>query len=142
MARIKIELPSQFIYQTEIPVRITDLNYGGHMGNDVLLSMLHEARMQWFASLGYPSEVAIEGVGVIMTDAALVYKAETFYGETLQIHLALTDFNKYGFDVVYKIMGKQSAKEIAHAKTGLVFFDYSARKISPIPPPFLQKVKD
>ena len=141
MVRIKIDLPAQYIFETEIPVRITDLNYGGHVGNDVLLSIMHESRMQWFAALGYPSELNIEGLGVIMTDAALVYKSETFYGETLRIQLALTDFNTYGFDVVYRISGKQSGKDTSHAKTGIVFFDYSARKIRPIPEAFQEKVR-
>jgi len=46
MARIKIEIPDKFIYKTEIPIRITDINYGGHLGNDSLLSIIHEARVR------------------------------------------------------------------------------------------------
>ena len=37
MPRIKLELHEILIYSTEIPVRITDINYGGHLGNDSIL---------------------------------------------------------------------------------------------------------
>jgi acyl-CoA thioesterase FadM len=53
MARIKLQLPQQFIFSTLIPVRITDINYGNHVGNDAILSLLHEARMQFLNKAGY-----------------------------------------------------------------------------------------
>lgn len=134
MARIKLELPEKFLFKTEIEIRVTDLNYGGHVGNDTILSLMHEARMQLFNHLGYKNETDdIAGVGVIMTDAAVVYKAETFYGETVLIELAVRDFNKYGFDFVYKLSSKDSGKEIARGKTGIVCFDYSQGKIAQLP---------
>ncbi|WP_255669390.1 hypothetical protein [Myroides oncorhynchi] len=43
MARVKLNLPTEFIFETKIPVRITDLNYGNHLGNDKLLSISHAA---------------------------------------------------------------------------------------------------
>ena len=53
MARIKIAVPPQFTFSTQIPVRITDINYGGHLGNDALLALLHEARVQFLRRYGY-----------------------------------------------------------------------------------------
>ena len=47
MARIKLDLPERFPFSTELRVRITDVNYGGHMGNDSLLGLLHEARVRF-----------------------------------------------------------------------------------------------
>ncbi len=44
MPRVELELPERFQFVTEIPLRITDINYGGHLGNDALLSLLHEAQ--------------------------------------------------------------------------------------------------
>jgi acyl-CoA thioesterase FadM len=70
MERIKINLPEAFSFSTNIPVRITDLNYGGHVGNDAFLSLLHEARMQFLQQFGY-SEMNVEGVGLIMSDVGI-----------------------------------------------------------------------
>ena len=46
MARVKLELPAQFNFRTNIPIRIQDLNYGNHVGNDAILSIMHEARLR------------------------------------------------------------------------------------------------
>ncbi len=67
MARVKIDVPDEFSYTTHIPVRITDLNYGGHVGNDTILSLIHEARIQFLGHYGY-GELNMEGVGLIMSD--------------------------------------------------------------------------
>ena len=77
--RVQLQLPETFSFQTEIPVRITDINYGNHLGNDAILSMMHEARVQFLQSLGY-TELDVEGAGMIMADTAIIYKGEGFYG--------------------------------------------------------------
>ena len=66
MARINIDLPGDFKFSTTIPVRITDLNYGGHVGNDAILSIIHEARMQFLHHFGY-SEINFGGTTALVT---------------------------------------------------------------------------
>ena len=73
MARIHLNLPAHFPFCAELRVRITDVNYGGHMGNDALLGLLHEARVQFLAHYGL-SELDIGGLGIIMADSVIVYK--------------------------------------------------------------------
>ena len=53
MARIKIDLPGKFVFSTKIPVRITDINFGGHVGNDTILSIVHETSAQFFKNCVY-----------------------------------------------------------------------------------------
>lgn len=139
MPRIKIEMPENYSFSTELPVRISDINYGGHLGNDAVLSMVHEARVRFLNHYHY-NELDVEGLGIIMTDSAIVYKAESFYGEKIQIDVAVGDFNKYGCDFYYLITNKETAVEIAHAKTGIVFFDYEERKVTAVPEVFQSKV--
>jgi acyl-CoA thioesterase FadM len=138
MPRIKIELPVKFIFQTEIPIRITDINYGGHLGNDSLLSIIHEARLRFLNHLGY-SESNVEGVGIIMIDSAIQYKSEGFYGDKLVVEVTVKDFTGIGCDFVYRLSNKNSKKEIALAKTGIVFFDYEKRKTARVPSEFKNK---
>lgn len=141
MARIKIEIPQKFIFRTEIPIRITDINYGGHLGNDSLLSIIHEARVRLLKSLGY-SESDVEGNGIIMIDAAIQYKSEGFYGDELIVEVAVNDFTGIGCDFVYRITNKNTSKEIALAKTGIVFFNYEKRKTAPVPEKFKKKIEE
>ena len=133
MARVKVALPDTFSCTTEIPVRITDLNYGGHLGNDALLGILHEARVQFLRSLGMENDYdPVSKLGLIMVDAAVEYKGEAFHGDVLHINMAAADPNKYGFDVVYHVHN-QAGKEIARAKTGMLCFDYNVRKLRLLP---------
>jgi acyl-CoA thioesterase FadM len=84
MSRVKVDLPDKFIFITEIPVRITDINYGGHLGNDSVLSIVHEARLQFLSNMSF-SEKDVDGKGIIMVDAAVQYISEGFYGDILKI---------------------------------------------------------
>lgn len=141
MPRIKVKIPDKIIFSTEIPVRISDINYGGHLGNDSLLSIIHEARVRFLNHLNY-SEFNVEGVGIIMIDSAVQYKSESFYGDELLVEIAVNDFTAIGCDFVYRITNKNTLKEIAVAKTGIVFFDYEKRKTAPVPPEFKKKIEE
>ncbi len=134
MARIEIQLPEKFSFQTDIVIRVSDLNYGNHVGNDSILTLMQEARTLFYRSLGFESEVKLDGpVGQIVTDAAIVYKAESFLGDILHIEIAVGEMSKYGFDLFYRITNKATGKEVALGKTGIVCFDYQRRKIAVIP---------
>ena len=138
MARIKIALPEKIIFETELVLRISDINYGGHLANDAVLSIVHEARIRFLHQLGY-SEKDIEGLGIIMTDAAIVYKNQGFYGDRLSIKIGIDEFTKLGFDLFY-LLTNQDGKEVARVKTNITFFDYNENKIAGIPQTFLKKV--
>lgn len=135
MARIKLDFLYNFLFSTIIPVRITDLNYGNHLANDKVLSIIHEARIQFFQHYGY-SELDFAGVSVIMGDVAIEYKNQAFYGDELLIEIGVQDFSRVSFDIIYKISTKD--KLIAKAKTGIVTFDYQQNKVVEVP----QKIKD
>ena len=134
MARIKIELPNSFAFTTSIPVRITDINYGGHAGNDTILSLIHEARIQFLHSHGY-SELQFAGAGLIMADVGIEFKNEVFYGEVVLASVAVAEFSKVSFDVYYKLEKQQGEKKVlvAAAKTGMVCYDYTNKKITAVP---------
>src|SRR5262245_60948037 len=102
MARIKIDLPGKFSFSTNIPVRITDVNYGGHVGNDTVLSIIHEARVQFLNHYGY-KELEFEGIGMIMADAGIEFKNELFYGDTVIASVAVAEFTRAGFELYYKL---------------------------------------
>jgi acyl-CoA thioester hydrolase len=139
MARVKVALPESFSFSTTLPVRITDLNYGAHLGNDSLLGMLHEARVQFLATLGTAEFDPATKLGFIMADVAIEYKGEGFHGDVLTFELAATDVHKYGFDVVYRVQN-QAGRAIAHAKTGMLCFDYNTRKLRGLPPELTTKL--
>ncbi len=131
MARLKLTVPNISITEIVIPVRITDINYGNHLGNDSLVSIIHEARVQWLHQLGY-TELNIENLGIIMSDLAVEYKNEAFYGDELSVAISIGDISPVSFELYYHLFN-QHKKEIAKAKTGMVCYDYTANKVAAIP---------
>lgn len=132
MARIKLQLPETFTFSTLLPIRITDLNYGRHVGNDTILSLLHEARMQYLKHYGY-SEMDLDGVSLIMGDVAIEFKNEVFYGNTLRAYVTAFDFSRVSFDLAYMLVNEADEKVVALAKTGMICFDYNKRKTASVP---------
>ena len=130
MARIKIDLPDTFTFSVQIPIRITDLNYGGHVGNDTVLSLIHEARVQFLKHYGY-EELNVEGVSLIMSDAGIEFKAELFYGDIVTAFVMATNFSRASFDMYYKLLRSETV--VAIAKTGMICYNYDTRKVVSIP---------
>ena len=135
MARIKLELPEKFDYSTELTIRVNDINYGKHLGNDSVLTLIHEARLRIFNSLGL-NERDENGKGLLISDAVIIYKSQGFYRDVLNIFITPDDLNKNGFDLLYKLVNKKNSLEIARAKTGIVFYDYQKKEVTNIPENF------
>lgn len=132
--RVKIAFPArQPLCILRIPVRIGDINYGGHVGNDAILSIIHEARMQWLAAGGF-TELKTGSHGLIMADAMIAYRGEAFYGDSLDVTLFANDLTERSFDLLYRITAVRENCEvlIAEAKTGMICFDYEVSKIVPM----------
>src|SRR2546423_10472795 len=134
MERIKINLPDAFTFSIRLTIRITDLNYGAHVGNDTFLSLLQEARQQFLIQYGY-KELDFAGYGLILADAAVEYKKELNYGDEIKISVAASGFDKYGFDLYYKVEVVTTHKTIlaGKAKTGMLCYDYDKKKLVSIP---------
>lgn len=134
MPKTRLQLPDRFPFTTQIPVRVTDLNYGGHVGNDSILSLIHEIRVQFLVHHGY-EEFNLAGAGLIMTDVAIEFRSELFYGDILWASVAAAEFSKVGFELYYKLEKKAGEKmiSVAHARTGLICYDYKAKKIISVP---------
>ncbi|KXK28686.1 MAG: esterase [Bacteroidetes bacterium OLB12] len=118
MARVELPLPDKFIFETQLTVRVSDLNYGNHVGNDRMLTLMQEARVLFYQSLGFKNEISFDGnVGQVIADAVVVYKSESFLGDVLKIEIAIADWTKYGFDMYYRITNQHN-NEVARGKTG------------------------
>ena len=88
----------------------------------------------YMSLIGAPSEARV-------ADAAVQYKSEAFHGEVLVAAMTPVDFNKYGCDLVWRLSEKDSGREVARGKTGIVFFDYTSRKMAPVPAAFRQRTE-
>lgn len=135
MPRVQIELPEHFPFSTDIPLYIGHINYGGHLDNALLLTIVSEARLRFFKSMGY-GELDVEGVGIVVADAAIQYLSEAFHGETMVVRMTASRFGSKACNLYWMMTDRATGREVARGKTGIVFFDYQARKAAPVPQGF------
>jgi acyl-CoA thioester hydrolase len=137
MPRVEIELPERFTFSTELDVRVSDLNYGNHVGNDAVLTLIHEARRRYLLSLG-EDEIGKDGLGFVIADAALVYRAQAFYGDRLTLQVAAGEFQSRSCTFFYRV--SKGEVTVAEARTGVVRFDFKAQKAMAMPADLLHKL--
>jgi len=136
MARIEIEMIEKFIFETQIKIRVTEINSAHHVGNDAFISLINEARVRFLLNFGF-SEQDIEGKSLLISDLAVVYKSQSFYGDELKFEIGAGEFNKYGCDIFYRVTNIKTDNLVILAKNGIVFFDYIKNKITKTPDAFL-----
>jgi acyl-CoA thioester hydrolase len=132
VARIKIELPERFGFSADIPVRIADINRGGHVSWNSMFGILEEANVAFWKSLD-AWEMDGEKVSRITVDAGINYKRQAFHGQTLRVEITAADLTEKGFDLIYRVTDAEEGTEIARAKVGMLCFDYDKQKIISIP---------
>lgn len=141
MSKLLLSFPDRAaLFTCQLRVRVTDLNYGGHLSNDAILRFVQEARVRFLTTLG-GSEKEVEGAGIILADAQLVFKAESFYGDLLNIEIAVQDWGKCDCAFYYRITRENDKKYIALVRTRVVFFDYQNRKIKVVPKPLKERIE-
>lgn len=139
MSHLQLSAAPHYPFETAIQIYISHVNQGGHLDNAQLLTLVSEARVRFFNSLGY-SESGVEGALIVVGDIVAQYKSEGFHGETMRVEMAPADFNKYGFDLQFRMSERETHRIVALGKIGIVFINRDNRKVSPIPPAFLVKV--
>ncbi|MGN6296851.1 MAG: acyl-CoA thioesterase [Ginsengibacter sp.] len=130
MSRLKIDLPERRLASFTIPVRITDVNYGNHVGNNAMIEIIHEARFRFLQKYGF-TELNAGGVALIMSSISVEFKNECFYSDLLEVELYAGEISRVEFELFYKIHTERNGKIvlIALSKTTMVGFDYAVKKV-------------
>jgi len=123
-------------------VAISDINYGGHMGNDKSLAIFHDARIAYLESMGFTEHHIGNGLGMIMKYAHVDYLAEVFHGDELQVKVSLGKREGLLFDIDYEVIRKKDQKIVFKGITGMLPFHYKRRKVARIPQEFMEKIEE
>jgi acyl-CoA thioester hydrolase len=140
MPRIKLKERPFYTFCYKTLLKIRDINYGKHLSNDAVVSLLHEARIYMLQHLGFSEQDLGDGkTGTMMADLAVNYIKEGFLGDKIKIHLNIEEISKKSFRIFYKI--ERGRDLIVLAETGIVMVDYQAKSTATIPEMFLTTLK-
>lgn len=107
-------------YQDSLRLRISDINYGGHLGHVEFIHLLHETRMRFLRQFNL-SESDIQGHALIMRNLNVTYKYQAFWNDELHIHIKLRlDGAKIIFSYHVKNHTQQNDTGLAEAVMMLV----------------------
>jgi acyl-CoA thioesterase FadM len=141
MARIKIKKQNDYPFKTELIIRVSDLNYGGHLGYDKVLSLAHQARLELFKQWGVTELDLGDGkTGMVASDAGVNYLGEGFLHDSISIGIKTLELTTITFRLAYSFVNISTQKEIARLETGFVAFNYKLRSTGKIPESFAEKL--
>jgi acyl-CoA thioester hydrolase len=139
MAKIKLKARGNYTFQYQTTLKVRDINYGGHLGNDAVVSLLQEARMALLGELGGSELDLGDGeTGIIMNELAVNYRAEGRLMDEITIHSEITDLKAASFRICHRVA--RGHDTLALAEVGLVAFNYKTGRIAEVPQSFLDKV--
>jgi len=128
-------------YSARYPVRVGDINYGGHLGNDKYLLLFHDARLAFLAALGATEKDIGGGTSLIMSEAHVRFQAEVFLGEELEVSVRPRDVQASRFTLDYEGTRGSDGARAASGSTVLAAFDYTRRRLARLPESFREALR-
>ena len=142
MPKTKIHKQDSYSFKTRIKIRVSDLNYGGHLGYDKILTMIHQARLELFKSWDVTElDLGDHKTGIVAGDANINYLGEGFLHDTLLIEIQPMEIGAISFRLAHSISNIKNGSSIALVDVGFVGFDYSKRAASRLPLSFVDRLK-
>ncbi len=124
-------------YMATIKPRISDINYGGHLGHTELINLLHEIRVR-FLDQHSMHEANICGHGLVIHNINVKYHQEAYWGNELEVKMETkVDGAKIIFD--YTVFNSTLKNKTATAEAVMVLVDKVTKR--PVKPDiFIRKL--
>jgi len=123
-----------FRFSMPYKVRVSDINYGGHVANSAQLNIMQDGRIAYFANLGPYTELDLGGCGIILPEAHVYFREEMFLHDLLDVGVCCREIKRSSFLLEYRI--ERGGEVTAEGSTPVICFDYQKRKPVRIPAPF------
>jgi acyl-CoA thioester hydrolase len=137
MPRITLQPHASYPFSIDLEVRVSDLNYGGHLGYERLLSLAHQARIRLFERLGATElDLGDGATGIVAADLAVTYLAEAFVNDVLAFELKPVEVGNVAFRLAHRVSHRGSGRVVALIEIGFVGFDIRRRGPGRLPEPF------
>lgn len=133
MERVKLEFPEAAIrHRHPLSVRVTDMNYGQHLGHDTVISLMHEARTHALAALGF-TEGDLGGYPCVAADLAVQYQAEARWPDALVAETAIPEPGRRAITVFHRLQRPADARTVATARITLMLVNPESGRSVAVP---------
>ena len=113
-------------YTDTITPRVSDINYGGHLGHVELINLLHEIRVR-FLNMYSLKEIDINGHILIIRHLNVTYKNQVFWNNVLAVNMKIAvDGAQIVFN--YRIFNTTLNNEAAIAETKMILLNKEKQK--------------
>lgn len=127
-------------FTIDIPVRISDVNYGCHLGHAELIKITHQARLKFFKEYSL-KENDLNGSGIIIKTLHVEYKGESFFDDMLHVSIFINRVERASCEFLYHIT-KNDDKPVATVLETALFMNYNTRRLTRVPKVILDLVAD
>ena len=124
-----------------LEVKIGDISYGNHMGNDKALLFFQDARIKFFQSLGFEELNIGNDTGIVVSEAHAYYFKEVFLYDMLDATVSVDNIDKISFVLNYEFVRQSDKKLVIKGSTKIIAFDYTIKKVARIPDEFLKIIQ-
>ena len=118
-------------FKINLSVRISDINYGGHLGHAELIKITHQARLKFLSAYAL-KESNLNRAGIIVKHLIVDYKGEAFFEDLLTISIKISEITKTSCTFFYKI-DKDINKPVATVQELVLFMNYEKRRLVRVP---------
>ncbi|QTF93616.1 thioesterase family protein, partial [Halomonas sp. BM-2019] len=133
MERVRLDFPeAAIVHRHPLTVRVTDMNYGRHLGHDTLVSLLHEARIQAFGALGL-TEWDLGGYPSVVADLAVQYQSEARWPDALVVETAMSPLAGRVITVYHRVCHAEGGRPVATARLNMLLVDPASARPVAIP---------
>ncbi|MBS9404711.1 acyl-CoA thioesterase [Halomonas sp. TRM85114] len=140
MERVRLQFPeADLVHRHPLTVRITDMNYGRHLGHDALVSLLHEARTHALRSLDL-SEADLGGHASVVADLAVQFQAEARWPDALVVETALPAPRGKAIAAYHRVLREDDGRIVATARLNLLLLDSVSGRPAVVPDALSQAI--
>jgi acyl-CoA thioester hydrolase len=132
----------EFKFYHPIEVRYADLDPQGHVNNAKYLTYIEQARTQYIRYLGLWPSGSFLDIGIILADVQMTFKTPILFGQAVRVGARVAQIGKKSFKMDYSLEDAADRKELAHATSVLVTFDYHTGKTIFVPEQWRKAIMD
>ncbi|WP_155325419.1 acyl-CoA thioesterase [Desulfosarcina ovata] len=127
-----------FRYSLDLTVKKTDVN-GFHVSYEKYFSFFHEAVVGYFALFGHQVGSDTTGIDLIVSGTRCQYKNELQQGDAINVECRVSENTSKRLVMDFQI--NKAGVICATGSTVYLFFDYSIRKVVPIPVHIMESIR-